>query len=191
MLAFALMLPLCFCGCFGGNETDELQKTLSYPFRLTAETGELSFELTLEGNGKASAKMTSPRTLSGLDLVKDGDKLTASYKGMTVPLPEASAKKVFALTDILDSVIASFADGSYVIEKGDNASTISVTCGDAVCIITYEGGNITSAEINCGGKRTVYNITSEAIVKPSASEASVNEASNSSKEITSDVEKSG
>jgi len=187
----ALMLPLLLCGCFGGDGTEYLKSTLAYPLTLTAETGELVFDITFKSAGKAEAKMTSPRTLAGLDLVRDGDNITASYKGMTVPLPEASAKKVFMLADIIDAVIASFADNSYAVEKGDEHSTVSVTCGDSVCMVTYgDDGLITSAEINCNGKRTVYNIT----VKTSGESSVGGESSskpNESKEMASDAEKSG
>ncbi len=185
------MLPLFLCGCLGGDGTGDIKKTLSYPLSVSAETGELAFDLTLESAGKSIAKMTSPRTLSGLDLQKDGDSITASYKGMTVPLPEASAKKVFALADIFDAVISSFADNSYVVEAGDSVSSISVACGDAVCIVTYENdGTVTSAEINCGGKRTVYNIIIKPAEEPSDGGASSG-SSNNSKDVASNAETSG
>lgn len=188
----ALMLPMLLCSCLGGDGTDDIKKTLSYPLSVSAETGELAFDLTLEAAGKSAAKMTAPRTLAGLDLQKDGDSITASYKGMTVPLPEASAKKVFALADILDAVIASFADNSYVVEAGDSASSLSVARGDAVCIVTYDnGGTVTSAEINCGGKRTVYNIIVKPAEESSGSGASSSESSNNSKDVASNAETSG
>ncbi len=186
----ALILPLLLCGCFGGDGVDELKSTLAYPVAFTAETGELVFDITVKSAGAAEAKMTAPRTLAGLDLVRDGDNITASYKGMTVPLPEASAKKVFMLADIIDAVIASFADNSYVVEKGEDNNTVSVTCGDSVCMVTYGGdGSITSAEINCGGKRTVYNITAKTS-EESASGAESSAKPNESKEMASDAEKS-
>ena len=92
LLSAVLALTL-FCGCAGGDGTDALRKALEYPLTLDAESGELAFVLTLETNENATAKMTAPRTLSGLDLVKNKNGVTASYKGMTVPLPEASAEE--------------------------------------------------------------------------------------------------
>ncbi len=126
---------------------------------MTASTGELEFEITLEGEGVAKAKITSPRTLKGLDLEKNGDTLTASYKGMTVPLPAASASKVFMLGEIIDSVAKVLVTEGYTLDETSEFTTISVPCGDSVCILTFDKeGTVTSAEINCGGKRTVYDV---------------------------------
>ena len=185
--AFALAL---LCGCAGGDGTDALRRALEYPLALDAGTGELTFVLTLETNENAAAKMTAPRTLAGLELVKDKNGVTASYKGMAMPLPEASAVKVFALADIINAVKAALDDGTYVTGRDGEFKTVSAVCGDAVCTLYYtDEAHICSAEISCGGKKTVYNITVVQAEEGHSSAAA--EQSNQSKETVQDAEKSG
>ncbi len=189
LLSAVLALTL-FCGCAGGDGTDALRKALEYPLTLDAESGELAFVLTLETNENATAKMTAPRTLSGLDLVKNKNGVTASYKGMTVPLPEASAGKVFALADIVNAVRTALDDGTYVTGRDGDLKTVSAACGDAVCTLYYiDEAHFSSAEISCGGKKTVYNITVRQAEEQSSAVSA--EQSNQSKETVQDAEKSG
>ncbi len=191
VLILGLLISLSLCACVGSDGTDAVKASLQYPVCFEAESGELSFEITVREKGVASAKVISPRTLSGLSLEKNGENIEASYKGMKVPIPEASAKKVFMLSEILDSVIASFENKTYAVENGSDTGSISVAAGDTVCVITYDKtGSILSAEIKCNGKRTVYNITIKQGEESSA-QSETSHKNNESEGLASNAEKSG
>jgi acyl CoA:acetate/3-ketoacid CoA transferase alpha subunit len=103
---------------------------------------------------------------------------------MTVPLPEASAKKVFMLADIISAVKNSLADKTHTAVKEGDTCVITAAAGDTVCTLIFDSnGSIMSAEITANGKNTVFNV--EEISQSAESSAAPVSSQPASSEINS------
>ncbi|MEG2003609.1 MAG: hypothetical protein RR057_03310 [Clostridia bacterium] len=141
-----------------GNVADvgKLKKTLALPIEITAQVGELCFTLT-KNETASSALVIEPKTLKDLILNRKNDQFGAEYKGITVPLPAASSRRIFMLDDILSMTLKSLETGEYALETKDSNNVITTVANDIVSALTFDDqGNILLAEITVNGTKTVY-----------------------------------
>lgn len=158
ILSCILLLVMSFAlvSCSSGDNTQELNRKLQSELVIDVTTGELAFTFTKNGDD-VSIVMNSPKTLKGLTLVKTAEGISASYKGILVPLPSSSAEKVFMLNDIIDCIVTAVSKGDYTYTKESDYNVISTTNGSIVCELLYDNlFNLISADITSDGKTTTF-----------------------------------
>ena len=146
--ALAFLLPvIIFCSC---NQVEKANLLTSFSANFTAEYNSMNISGNVTTNNEAvtNISITSPETISGLNINYKGSEMQISRETLICSADEAYLPQE-SFPSILKSILKAVSEGrTSLISQEDNSSTYSVNTNLGNCEIKADkGGNIKQASI--------------------------------------------